>query len=423
MQESEKLNFVVFLDFAGRSSGAEKRRRKTQAAGATKVNQPGGFRREQPRHDCGPFPYFRCRLRSQNKILSLQPKPSSGAPKPAPDGAKPASERKRSPKLSEDKRFKIFCGSANRALSEEICKFVGVPLGESKLQRFADGEVYFQLLENVRGVDVFVVQPTCRPVDEHLMELLIMIDALKRASAGRITVVMPYYGYARQDRKDRPRVAITAKLVADLLSTAGANRALLVDLHAAQIQGFFNIPVDHLFASPVLVSYFRDLELPNLTVVSPDAGGVERARFFAKKLEVPLAIVDKRRTDMNVTEVMNVIGDVQGRTCLILDDIIDTAGTLVGTVEALLNQGASKVYACASHPVLSGPAVERISKSRLEQLVVTNTIPLREDALRSAEDQGAFYRRPVGSRDREHPHGDQRQHAVQLSCQLQVVSC
>lgn len=309
---------------------------------------------------------------------------SQPAPKPSADGITPkaASERKRSPRLSEDKRFKIFCGSANRALSEEICKFVGVPLGESKLQRFADGEVYFQLLENVRGVDVFVVQPTCRPVDEHLMELLIMIDALKRASAGRITVVMPYYGYARQDRKDRPRVAITAKLVADLLSTAGANRALLVDLHAAQIQGFFNIPVDHLFASPVLVSYFRDLELPNLTVVSPDAGGVERARFFAKKLEVPLAIVDKRRTDMNVTEVMNVIGDVHGRTCLILDDIIDTAGTLVGTVEALIAQGANKVYACASHPVLSGPAVERIANSRLEQLVVTNTIPLREDALR-----------------------------------------
>jgi ribose-phosphate pyrophosphokinase len=193
-------------------------------------------------------------------------------------------------------------------------------------------------------------------------------------------VVIPYYGYARQDRKDRPRVAITSKLVADLLTTAGANRALLVDLHAAQIQGFFNIPVDHLFASPVLVSYFRDLNLPNLTVVSPDAGGVERARFFAKKLDVPLAIVDKRRTDINVTEVMNVIGDVQGRTCLILDDIIDTAGTLVKTVDALLGQGAAKVYACASHPVLSGPAVERIAASRLTELVVTNSIPLREDA-------------------------------------------
>ena len=294
---------------------------------------------------------------------------------------KAAPERKRAPK-PEDKRFKIFCGSSNRALCEEICKFVGVPLGEAKLQRFADGEVYFQLLENVRGVDVFVVQPTCRPVDEHLMELLIMIDALKRASAGRITVVMPYYGYARQDRKDRPRVAITAKLVADLLSTAGANRALLVDLHAAQIQGFFNIPVDHLFASPVLVGYFRDLGLPNLTVVSPDAGGVERARFFAKKLEVPLAIVDKRRTDMNVAEVMNVIGDVRDRTCLILDDIIDTAGTLVGTVDALLEKGAREVYACASHPVLSGPAVERISKSRLKEVIVTNTIPLSEEAAR-----------------------------------------
>jgi ribose-phosphate pyrophosphokinase len=298
---------------------------------------------------------------------------------------RPASERKRSPKLNEDKRFKVFCGSANRGLAEEICKFIGVPLGEAKLQKFSDGEVHFQLLENVRGADVFVVQPTCWPVDQHLMELLIMMDALKRASARRITVVIPYYGYARQDRKDRGRVAITSKLVADLLTTAGANRALLVDLHAAQIQAFFNIPVDHLFASPVLVSYFRDLELPNLTVVSPDAGGVERARFFAQKLEVPLAIVDKRRTDINVTEVMNVIGDVRDRTCLILDDIVDTAGTLVKTVDALLAQGASKVYACASHPVLSGPAVERIANSRLEELVVTNSIPLREDAQKVAK--------------------------------------
>ena len=297
-------------------------------------------------------------------------------------GAKVSPERKRSGRLGEDKRFKIFSGTSNRALGEEICKFVGVPLGETRLQRFSDGEVHFQLLENVRGADVFLVQPTCFPVDQHLVELLIMMDALKRASAGRITVVIPYYGYARQDRKDRPRVAITSKLVADLLTTAGANRALLVDLHAAQIQGFFNIPVDHLFASPVLVSYFRDLNLHNLTVVSPDAGGVERARFFAKKLDVPLAIVDKRRTDINVTEVMNVIGDVRGRSCLILDDIVDTAGTLVKTVDALLAQGASKVYACATHAVLSGPAVERIAASRLEELVVTNTIPLREDAQR-----------------------------------------
>ena len=238
----------------------------------------------------------------------------------------------------------------------------------------------FQLLENVRGADVFLVQPTSYPVETHIMELLIMIDALKRASAGRITVVIPYYGYARQDRKDRPRVAITSKLVADLLEKAGANRALLVDLHAAQIQGFFNIPVDHLFASPVLVGYFRDLNLPNLTVVSPDAGGVERARFFAQKLGVPLAIVDKRRTDINVTEVMNVIGDVNGRTCIILDDIVDTAGTLTKTVDALLKNGATDVYACASHAVLSGQAVERLAASSLKELVVTNTIPLRPEA-------------------------------------------
>jgi ribose-phosphate pyrophosphokinase len=309
-------------------------------------------------------------------------KQSANGAAPAASGAqvRTAAGRKRTKSYSDDKRFKIFGGSSNLPLAEEICKFVGVPLGEVRLQRFSDGEVYFQLLENVRGADVFVVQPTCYPVDQHLLELLIMIDALKRASAGRITVVVPYYGYARQDRKDRPRVAISSKLVADLLTTAGANRALLVDLHAAQIQGFFNIPVDHLFASPVLVGHFRELNLPNLTVVSPDAGGVERARFFAKKMEAPLAIVDKRRTDINVTEVMHVIGDVQGRTCLILDDIVDTAGTLIKTVDALLDAGAAKVYACATHPVLSGPAIERIVNSRLEQLVVTNTIPLREDA-------------------------------------------
>jgi len=304
------------------------------------------------------------------------------APSASPSGTKAAAEKKRPSRLSEDKRFKIFSGSANRPLTEEICKFLGVPVGETRLQRFSDGETHFQLLENVRGVDVFLVQPTCHPVDRNLVELLIMMDALRRASAGRITVVVPYYGYARQDRKDRPRVAITSKLVADLLTTAGANRALFVDLHAAQIQGFFNIPVDHLFASPVLVGYFRDMQLPNLTVVSPDAGGVERARFFAKKLEVPLAIVDKRRTDINVTEVMNVIGDVKGRTCLILDDIVDTAGTLVKTADALLAQGAEKVYACASHAVLSGPAIERIAASGLEELVVTNTIPLSEEAMK-----------------------------------------
>jgi ribose-phosphate pyrophosphokinase len=293
---------------------------------------------------------------------------------------KPAPERKRSRNLTEDKRFKLFSGTANRPLAEDIGRHIGVSVGEAKLQRFADGEVYFQLLENVRGVDVFVVQPTCYPVDQHLVELLVMIDALKRASAARITVVVPYYGYARQDRKDRPRVAISAKLIADLLTTAGANRALFVDLHAAQIQGFFNIPVDHLFASPVLVSHFRELKLPNLIVVSPDAGGVERARFFAQKVGAPLAIVDKRRTDLNVAEVMHVVGDVAGKTCLIIDDIIDTAGTLVKTVDALYNAGALTVYACASHAVLSGPAIDRIANSRLEQVVVTDTIPLREAA-------------------------------------------
>ncbi len=308
-----------------------------------------------------------------------QKEPTAQDPTKGKD-AKPAPERKMSRKLSEDKRFKLFSGTANPKLAEAVGRHIGVPVGEAKLQRFADGEVYFQLLENVRGVDVFVVQPTCYPVDQHLMELLVMIDALKRASAARITVVVPYYGYARQDRKDRPRVAISAKLIADLLTTAGANRALFVDLHAAQIQGFFNIPVDHLFASPVLVSYFREMHLPNLTVVSPDAGGVERARFFAQKVGATLAIVDKRRTDMNVAEVMTIVGDVSNKTCLIIDDIIDTAGTLVKTVDALYTAGAAAVYACASHAVLSGPAIDRITNSRLEQVVVTDSIPLREAA-------------------------------------------
>ncbi len=279
-----------------------------------------------------------------------------------------------------DDKFKIFCGTANEALTEEICNFLGIPRGKATVTRFSDGECYVQVLENVRGADVFVCQPTCFPVDEHLMELLLLVDALKRASARRITTVIPYYGYARQDRKDKPRVPVSSKLIADLLTTAGAHRALLVDLHAPQIQGFFNIPVDHMFASPVLVDHFRKMQLPNLTVVSPDAGGVERARFFAKKIDAALAIVDKRRTDMNVAEVMHVIGDVKGRTCLIIDDIIDTAGTLVKTAEALVNAGASKVYACATHPVLSGEAIERISKSKLEEVIVTNTIPLTQKA-------------------------------------------
>jgi len=315
----------------------------------------------------------------QKDLATAVPKEPEPATQPG-SSFRPAPERKRTRGLSEDRRFKIFAGSANRQLAEEICKQIGVPLGDTKIQRFADGEIYFQLLENVRGVDVFIVQPTCNPVDSNLVELLIMIDALKRASAGRITTVVPYYGYARQDRKDRPRVAISSKLVADLLTTAGTNRALFMDLHAAQIQGFFNIPVDHLFASPVMVGYFREKNLPNLTVVSPDAGGVERARFFATKMGAPLAIVDKRRTDINVTEVMHVIGDVEGRTCLIIDDIVDTAGTLVKTAQALLDEGATEVYACASHAVLSGPAIERLSASKIKELVVTNSIPLRDEA-------------------------------------------
>jgi ribose-phosphate pyrophosphokinase len=288
-----------------------------------------------------------------------------------------------------DDRFKIFCGTANEALADEVCAFLGLTRGQAMVTRFADGECYVQIQENVRGADVFVMQPTCRTVaaanrsgsvDEHLMELLLMMDALKRASARRITAVIPYFGYARQDRKDKPRVPISSKLVADLLTTAGADRALVVDLHAPQLQGFFNIPVDHLFASPVLVDYFKKLNLPDLTVVSPDAGGVERARFFAKKIDAALAIVDKRRVEMNVAEVMHVIGDVDGRTCLIIDDLIDTAGTLVKVAQALVANGAKTVYACCSHPVLSGPAVENLINSPICEVVVTNTIPLSEAA-------------------------------------------
>jgi ribose-phosphate pyrophosphokinase len=279
-----------------------------------------------------------------------------------------------------DERFKIFAGTANPALADAICKHLDVPLGQSLLGRFSDGEIYFQVLENVRGADVFVVQPCCYPVDNHLLELLLMIDAFKRASAWRITAVLPYYCYARQDRKDKPRVPISAKLVADLLETAGASRALTLDLHAPQIQGYFDVPVDHLYGSPVLVDYFRNKKLPNLTVVSPDAGGVERARAFAKKLGAPLAIVDKRRVDLDVTEVMNLIGDVKGRSTLIVDDIIDTAGTLVKTAEALLREGATQVYAACTHAVFSGPAVERIEHSRITEVVATDSVPLSEAA-------------------------------------------
>jgi ribose-phosphate pyrophosphokinase len=277
--------------------------------------------------------------------------------------------------------FKVFSGTANPSLTKEICCSLGCPVGAAMIKRFADGETHLQIQENVRGADVFVVQPTCTPVDHHLMELLLMIDAFKRASAERITAVLPYYGYARQDRKDQPRMPISAKLVASLLERAGASRVLALDLHAAQIQGFFDIPVDHLFAAPVMVEHFDGRYNANeLTVVSPDAGGVERARAFAKRMNAPLAIIDKRRTDVNVAEVMNIIGDVRGKYCLIVDDLVDTAGTLVKGVEALLGAGAKAVTACATHAVLSGPAVDRISKSCLKELLVTNSIPLSEEA-------------------------------------------
>src|SRR5713226_6429964 len=252
--------------------------------------------------------------------------------------------------------FKVFSGNANPALAGEICYELGCQLAAVNVKQFSDGEVHLQIQENVRGADVFVIQPTCTPVDQHLMELLLMMDALKRASAERITAVLPYYGYARQDRKDRPRMPISARLVANLIQTAGANRVLTLDLHAAQIQGFFDVPVDHLFASPVMIEYFDSMGRRDVTVVSPDAGGVERARAFAKKLNVPLAIIDKRRTEVNVAEVMHIIGDVSGQHCLIVDDIIDTAGTLVKATEALLEQGALSVTACATHPILSGGA-------------------------------------------------------------------
>ena len=279
-----------------------------------------------------------------------------------------------------DDKFKVFCGTANPALCDAICAQLGVPRGRAEHGHFSDGESRYQVLENVRGADVFVVQPCCTPVNHHLMQLLLMIDAFKRASAWRITPVIPYYPYARQDRKDRPRVAISAKLVADLLETSGSSRVLSLDLHAPQIQGYFNIPVDHLYGAPVMVEYFQKRNIGPLTVVSPDAGGVERARLFAKRMDAPLAIVDKRRVDINVAEVMHLIGDVKGRAALVIDDIIDTAGTLVKTAEALLENGATKVFAAATHPVLSGPAVERITNSAIVEVVVTDSVPLSDAA-------------------------------------------
>jgi len=272
--------------------------------------------------------------------------------------------------------IKIISGNAHVVLAKEVADSLGIPLCDATITNFSDGEIMVQINENVRGSDAFVIQPTSPPVNDNIMELLLIIDALKRASAARITAVVPYYGYARQDRKVQPRVPISSKLIADLITAAGANRVLAVDLHAGQIQGFFNIPVDHLYASTIIVDYVRKRALKDLVIVSPDAGGVERARAFARKLQCSLAIIDKRREMANVSQVMNVIGDVTGRDTLILDDMIDTAGTTTQAAMALMEQGSRKVYAASTHAVLSGPAIERINESVLEEVIVTNTIPL-----------------------------------------------
>jgi ribose-phosphate pyrophosphokinase len=277
--------------------------------------------------------------------------------------------------------LRIFSGNSNVPLAMEICDFLGTSLGKADVKNFSDGEIQVDIDESVRGMDVFVVQSTCTPGNTNLMELLIMIDALKRASTNRITAVLPYYGYARQDRKVSPRAPITAKLVADLITTAGAHRVLTIDLHAGQIQGFFNIPVDHLFAAPVLLDYIRTRFRDHLVIVSPDAGGVERARAFGKRLNASLAIIDKRREGPNVAKFMNIIGEVKGLQAILLDDLVDTAGTIVEAASALASKGAAKVVACCTHPVLSGPAVKRVSQSGLEEIAVTNTIPLKREAL------------------------------------------
>jgi len=278
-----------------------------------------------------------------------------------------------------ENRLEVFTGNANPGLAQEISNILGVTLGKSRVNTFSDGEIQVKINETVRGADVFVVQPFSYPVNDSIMELLIMIDALMRASAGRITAVVPYYGYARQDRKSRSRDPITAKMLADIITAAGANRVLTMDLHAGQIQGFFNFPVDHLKAMPIIADYFIDKGLEDIVVVSPDVGGVVRARELADRLKAPIAIIDKRRPEPNVAEVMNVIGDVDGRTVIVVDDMIDTAGTITLGAEALLDLGANAVYACCTHPVLSGPAIERLKASPMEEIVVTNTIPLREN--------------------------------------------
>ncbi|WP_416197245.1 MAG: Ribose-phosphate pyrophosphokinase [Sporanaerobacter sp.] len=275
--------------------------------------------------------------------------------------------------------MKVFTGNANRELALKICSELGVPLGDCEVGTFSDGEITVNINETVRGYDVFLIQPTCPPVNDSLMETLILMDGLKRASAGRITAVIPYYGYARQDRKTKAREPITAKLVADILTKAGADRVLTMDLHAGQIQGYFDIPVDHLVGVPILADYFKSIVDEETVVVSPDLGGVARARNFANLLDLPIAIIEKRRPKANVSEVMNVIGDIEGKNVIIVDDIIDTAGTITKAAQVLKNFGALKVYACATHPILSGPAVERIDNSEIEKFVVTDTVPLSEE--------------------------------------------
>ena len=278
--------------------------------------------------------------------------------------------------MSVTGNIKIFSGNAHTALAKEICDHLGCDLGRAATERFSDGEFNFTIGENVRGMDVFIVQPTCPPTDKHLMELLIMMDAFVRASAERVTAVIPYFGYARSDKKDRPRVPIAAKLAANLIVKAGAQRILTIDLHAAQIQGFFDVPVDHLYAAPIVVDYFKENPIENLIVVAPDTGGAERARAYAKRLDAGLALVDKRREKANVAEVMNVVGDVRDKNCLIVDDMCDTAGTICKVAEALHKADANEIFACFTHAVLSGNAVENIQRSHLKKVIVTNTIPL-----------------------------------------------
>jgi len=305
------------------------------------------------------------------------------------------------------KSISIFSGSANRPLAEAIASYLELPMGRAESTRFSDGEIFVRIGENVRGVDVYVVQPTCTPVNDHLMELLVMVDALKRASAGSITAVLPYFGYARQDRKVAPRTPITAKLTADLLTAAGVSRVVSVDLHAGQIQGFFAQPFDHLYANSVFLDYLRQKFQAEAPVfVSPDAGGVERTRAYAKRMNADLAIIDKRREKANVSEVMHIIGNVVGRDCIIVDDMIDTAGTLCNAADALVSEGARRVYAAATHAVLSGPAIKRIGASKLEEVVITDTIPLKPEAAETGKFKVLTVARLLGEAIKRIHHSD-----------------